>query len=397
MRKILVIAWKDTLLRFSGWSEWLFFIILPIIFTVILAGGTGAPVDTRTPLGIVDQANTPLSQNLVATLDKSGAVRLVIMKADEAEKALSNPSISAVLFIPSALSQQQLEQGVVALDLRQLPNNINAQAASRAVLAAIRRVSSAVDIANQSVTEAEKIKPFESAEARSAYQQAALQSAAEQMDSSPQRMAVMRGATRDAIPYDPRANSSAGQLISWVFVPLIGISAMFAYERQQGTLRRLLVSPTHKATYLIGTIFGQGVMAIVQMLLLIGFGMLVLNLKWGSSPQALAIMLVCSTLAAAAMGTMLGTFVKTEGQAGGLSMMLGMVMALLGGCWYPIELFPPIVQQAVKILPTRWAMQGMLDIVARHQDWVAVLPEAGVLLGFALVFFTIGVLRFRYE
>jgi len=27
----------------------------------------------------------------------------------------------------------------------------------------------------------------------------------------------------------------------------------------------------------------------------------------------------------------------------------------------------------------------------------AVLPEAGVLLGFAVVFFTIGVLRFRYE
>ena len=78
-------------------------------------------------------------------------------------------------------------------------------------------------------------------------------------------------------------------------------------------------------------------------------------------------MLVASALAAAALGTTLGTFVKTEGQASGLSIMLGMVMALLGGCWYPLELFPQAVQNIVKILPTTWAMQGMLDIVLRGQ------------------------------
>ncbi|MEM5775619.1 MAG: ABC transporter permease, partial [Anaerolineaceae bacterium] len=96
-------------------------------------------------------------------------------------------------------------------------------------------------------------------------------------------------------------------------------------------------------------------------------------------------------------GTTLGTFVKTSAQAEGLSIMLGMVMALLGGCWYPIELFPQVVRSAVRILPTTWAMEGMLDILVRGQDFLAVLPVAGVLLGFAAVFFTVGILRFRYE
>jgi ABC-2 type transport system permease protein len=77
--------------------------------------------------------------------------------------------------------------------------------------------------------------------------------------------------------------------------------------------------------------------------------------------------------------------------------MAGMVMALLGGCWYPLELFPQVIQQVVKILPTRWAMQGMLDIVLRGQGVADVLPEAAVLLGFAAVFYAIGILRFRYE
>jgi len=87
----------------------------------------------------------------------------------------------------------------------------------------------------------------------------------------------------------------------------------------------------------------------------------------------------------------------TEGEASGLSIMLGMVMALLGGCWYPIELFPQAVRTAVKILPATWAMQGLLDIVLRGQGLDAVLLEAGALLGFATLFFVVGVWRFRYE
>ncbi|MBK8419414.1 ABC transporter permease [Candidatus Villigracilis saccharophilus] len=37
-----------------------------------------------------------------------------------------------------------------------------------------------------------------------------------------------------------------------------------------------------------------------------------------------------------------------------------------GGCWYPLELFPAVVQNIVKILPTTWAMQGLLDLVIRN-------------------------------
>jgi ABC-2 type transport system permease protein len=133
------------------------------------------------------------------------------------------------------------------------------------------------------------------------------------------------------------------------------------------------------------------------MLLLIFFGIFVMKLNWGSQPLALAVMLVSAALAAAVLGATLGTFVKTEGQANGLSTMAGMVMALLGGCWYPLEMFPQVVQNIVKILPTTWAMRGLLDIVLRGEGLAAILPDAGILLIFATVFFGIGIWRFKYE
>lgn len=397
MKKIFAIAWKDLKLRFSSPVEWLFFLILPVIFTLVIAGGTGGTNDSRARLVVVDLANSPLSAQLITTLGKSESIRPEMMPIKQAEDEFSRHSAPAVLVIPAEFDIAHLEQNNITLELRQQPNNMSAMIAQRAVLAQIGRLSSTVDIANNSVQAAESIQPFESSAARQAYFDEAFQEAQSLMEQAPARVTTAQGSPQDPIQFDPRSNSSAGQLITWVFIPLIGISSMFSYERQKGTLRRLLTTPTQKATYLLGTITGQVVTALVQMLLLIGFGILILKLNWGSAPLALAVMLISFTLAAAALGTMLGTFVKTEGQANGISMLLGMTMALLGGCWYPIEMFPQFVRTAVKVLPTSWAMQGLLDIVLRGQGLAVIFLPAAVLMGFAAAFFSIGIWRFRYE
>jgi ABC-2 type transport system permease protein len=397
MRKIIAIVWKDLLVRFSSPVELVFFILLPVVFTFILAGGSGAPKDGRVRLVIVDQAQTSLSAQLVTALGKSEAVRADVLTLDEAESQFSQRQVVALLIIPSGFDLARLNAGQASLEFRQLPNNINALVAQRAVQAVISRVGASASIAANTTNEAEKIRAFATSADRAAFFDEVMIEAQTQMDRAPVRLAIDKGTTKDTIDYDPRANSSAGQLITWVFVPLIGISSLFAYERQKGTLRRLLTTPTRKAVFLLATILGQVLVALAQMLLLVGFGVLVLGLNWGRDPLALFGMLLATALAGASLGTTLGTFVKTEGQANGLSIMLSMVMALLGGCWYPMELFPTAIQTAVKVLPTTWAMQGLLDLVMRGQGLAGILPEAGVLLGFAALFFTVGILRFRYE
>ncbi len=398
MRKILAIAWKDGLIRFASRSELLFFIILPLVFTFILGGGFNpGDVDARIRLLVVDEAGTPLAAELRTALERSDAVRVDLLPRAEAEAQFDDRNAAALLIIPAGFDTAALTTGALELELRQQPNNLNAQAAERAVLAVAGRVGQSLAVAEASVAEAERRQPFASAGARADYFDAARQQAATLFAEAPDRLAVRRALTADPVDYDPAANSSAGQLITWVFIPLLGLSGLYAFERQQGTLRRLLTTPTEKATFLLGSITGQVAVALVQMTLLIGFGTWVMGLSWGREPVALAVLLVAFALAAAALGTTLGTFVKTEGQASGLSMLLGMAMALLGGCWYPIELFPEAVRTATKVLPTAWAMQGLLDLVLRGQAVSGILLEAGVLAGFAVVFFTLGVWRFRYE
>ena len=400
MQKIIAIIRKDITLRFTSLSEWLFFLILPILFTFLLAGGTpSGDEDTRVRVVVADQAGSSLSGDLLANLEKSKSVRPELLSLGEAEAEFDGRLVSALLVIPADFGVESLARGEASLDLRQQPNNLNALVAQRAVQVAAQRAGSATQIALTSVERVEELHPFGSSGARESFYTRSLELAQAGLAEAPDRLQVTQAQVEDTDPfdYDPAANSSAGQMITWVFIPLLGISALFAYERQEGTLRRLLVTPTSRAVYLLGTILGQVFTALVQVGLLVAFGIWVMGLNWGQDLPGLLLLVVTFTLAAAALGTALGTIVKTGSQANGLSIMLGMVMALMGGCWYPIELFPDVVRSAVRVLPTTWAMQGMLDLALRGGGLAQVVPELAVLLGFAGVFFVLGIWRFKYE
>lgn len=397
MKKIFAIAWKDTIIRFSSASEWLFFIILPIIFTFVFAGGVpSGDEDNRIRLVVVDQATTTISQEIISELEKSTSIRPDVLSLEEAEAQFDSRRAIAMLIIPAGLDLESLQNGTAQLDFRQLPNNMDASIAERAVQTAIRRVGSVVGAANMAVDEAKARGAFESAEVEQVYFNQSLELAKSLQEDSPERVNVVQGNTPDDFDYDPQANVSAGQLITWVFIPLFGISALFAYERQQGTLRRVLTTPTSKATFLLGTISGQVAVALIQMTLLVLFAFFAFKLNWGN-PLGVFLILTCSALAAAAIGTAMGTFIKSEGQATGLSIMAGMMLGMLGGCWFPLELFPPVMQNIAQIFPTTWAMQGLLDLLLRGAGIVEILPEAGMLIVFAGIFFGVGVWRFRFE
>ncbi len=84
MKKIISIIYKDIRIRFSSPVEWLFFVILPVVFILILSGGTGPPQDQRITLQVVDQAESELSTRLFSELEKSTSIRPILTPFQEA-------------------------------------------------------------------------------------------------------------------------------------------------------------------------------------------------------------------------------------------------------------------------------------------------------------------------
>ncbi|HNS02027.1 MAG TPA: ABC transporter permease [Anaerolineae bacterium] len=398
MNRILNIARKDTLLRFASPSELLFFIVLPVIFTMVVSNFASgqANSDNRIAVLVVNQDGGALSQDLVQVLTDGGSVRPETLDAAAAAAQFDDGDAPALLTIPAGFEASLRAGQPVDLDLQLEPTSVNGMAAQQAIEAAAAQVSRALSAADSSVAAAEQLRPFDDASQRTAYFDASLAAAQNLLAAAPERMVAVAAVQEQREEYSGALQGSAGQMLVWVFIPLLGTSGMMVSERVTGTLKRLLTTPTSTSTYLLGTVVGQYSLSIVQMLLLVGFGALVLNIRWGP-PAAVLGVLMAFGLSSVAMGVMLGAFVKSENQANGLSIMLGMVFGMMSGSFWPLEFFPPVMQKIVFVIPMTWAMQALTDLGTRGRDFGAILPAIGYMLASAVLFFLVGVKRFRYE
>jgi ABC-2 type transport system permease protein len=127
------------------------------------------------------------------------------------------------------------------------------------------------------------------------------------------------------------------------------------------------------------------------MVVLIAGGELLFHVGWMVSPGAVAAVSVAFALAVVSLGLLLATLVRTRGQAGSLTMGLALSMAALGGAWWPLEITPPLYRQFAHAFPSAWAMDAYTAILAEGASLAEVMPQIGALLGFALLFATVGV------
>jgi ABC-2 type transport system permease protein len=106
---------------------------------------------------------------------------------------------------------------------------------------------------------------------------------------------------------------------------------------------------------------------------------------------------VLMTLMASAFGVMLATFVKTERSASSIGVLASLILAPLGGCWWPLYITPQWMQTVSKITPHAWATTAFNKLMIFGGDFSSVVPNMLVLIGFGVVFAVIAVLRFRTE
>jgi len=401
MKKILNLAWNDIKIEFSDRSALLFFFILPLIFTAILGssfgGNSDSNADNRWLVPVVDLDQSKLSKKMIVAMGQSDVIRPATQTNQEAKQMLSDGDVAAILVIHQGFETELLSGTPVELKLVKSPNDPNVLAIEQAIYTVTGKVGNQVMVAVQAVAAAERSQAFENEAERQAYFADSLAMAQEVMAEPIARSEITSASAASRSSFTAFELSSAGQLVTWTLITLLGASEVFVNERIGGTLRRLLSTPSRKATVLSGKITGRFSMGLLQMAVLIIAGALLFKVNWGNSPVALGMVVVSFGLAAVALGVMLGAFAKTRSQASNLTVMFSMIMAALGGAWWQLEVTPPLYQKIVQILPSTWAMKGFNEVIVKGGGPMDVLPISMVLLGFAVVFFIVGVRRLRFE
>lgn len=188
----------------------------------------------------------------------------------------------------------------------------------------------------------------------------------------------------------------AGMSVFYLFFTGASTAQSLLTEETKGTLPRLFTTPTTKSTILGGK-FISGVLTItVQIIVLLGFGYLVFQIEWGRLVTLIPV-IIGMVFVSATFGIFLISWVKTERQAGVMIGGFVTVMGMVG--MMPIFVAsmpnpPQFVYTASKLVPGGWAIDA-LQIAMKGGSPNDVMINTFVMLVWSVVFFVIGVLRFR--
>ena len=132
-------------------------------------------------------------------------------------------------------------------------------------------------------------------------------------------------------------------------------------EKAQGTLPRLLVSPTSSTQILGGKVFGIFLTGAAQMLILIGASSLFFQLKWGD-PFGVIILVLVAVFGATGWGMFITALARTPAQVASVGSAIMLIFGIMGGSFISLDQMPPAIQTFSKITPNAWALDGFTTL-----------------------------------
>ncbi len=186
-----------------------------------------------------------------------------------------------------------------------------------------------------------------------------------------------------------------GYLVMFVFMAAAFSAETIVRERQNFTLERLLAGSVKREAILGGMFVGTAAKGLVQIIIFWMVGLLVYNMDMGLTPAAVILLSLLMVVMSAAFAIMLATVARTQRSASSIALLTSLVLAPLGGCWWPLFITPRWMQFIAKITPHGWATTGFNKLMLFSADFSAVVPEMLALLGFMVAFGIIAVWRFR--
>ena len=369
MRLWLVIAAHELrrTLADRGATVWMF--VMPVAFAAffgLVMGGQASPSDVRATLSVLDQDGGPVAEALLTALD-SDALALQVL--DPASPPPPSERVRT-LVIPAGFSAGVLAGEPQTLRLEKEPDT-NVEAALLAqtrLLAAITRVLARLVEAGEGPSPPDVL--------------------AEKEGGSDLVRVEARFAGESRTVPSGFTQSIPGMAVMFVLLVAVTTGAAgLAADRGAGRLRRLATTPAQDRDIVLGLLGGRLVVAAFQVVVLVAVAVAagaLFGLPVGDHPLAMLVVLLVYTAAVAPLGVVVASFIRDPDRAATVGVLATMIMSAFGGCWWPLEVVPPVFQTVALAFPTGWAMQAMHGVISFGQGLDGVLLPLAVLAGFGV-------------
>jgi ABC-type multidrug transport system permease subunit len=365
MKRLLAIGHTDLRLFLKHKSAYVWFFVMPLAFVYLMGFSNKGPGDpyNRTPPVLIENEDTNFlgrifldelsSQNmwLLSPTNREPAGRVIRIPADFTSRVLSREQ-TKVRFLKRDASAQA---DAALIELRLV----------RALIAMNGHLLEAATAANEPGTISEgKLR---------------------EIMAGPNPVSLnARFAGRKPVPSGFNFSLPGNLVMFLVMNLLIFGGATVAAERRNGVIKRLMACPVTRWEIVLGKIYGLILLGLVQILFLLAAGKFLFHVNLGANLPAVTLTLVLLAWVAGSLGVLVGSLIAAPDRVNGICVLGSLLMAALGGCWWPLEIGPPSLKTVSLCVPTGWALQALHQLISFGSGISTVLIPLAVLAAFGV-------------
>jgi ABC-2 type transport system permease protein len=196
-----------------------------------------------------------------------------------------------------------------------------------------------------------------------------------------------------AVEFDILAYMAPGMALLFLMYTVSYGGRSILAERAQGTLPRLLVSPTASAQVLGGKVLGIFLTGVTQVGILILASSIFFGVQWGDT-LSLVLLILATVFGATGWGMLITALARTPAQVGSIGSATMLIFGILGGSFISLDQMPPLVQTISKITPNAWGLDGFTTLALGGTLPNLIEPITALLMMGALLF-TVAVVLFN--
>ena len=404
MLKLFIIGIKDLKLVFRDRAALIFMLLAPFLLTIGMGFVTGrfsgsASGLSDIPVIIVNLDNDQLGDALVDVLFSQDLADLMEPTAssdsEAARRLIDEDQAAAAIIIPEGFTRSIIPADGTMFDPKSVqpePVKIEVYAnPSRPTTAGVVKaivdefvsrleegrtsgMTSIVQLMSSGLLDPQKA----ASEAQNLFQNA---------DESQGTAITLKTDTEgaEAIEFDILAYMAPGMALLFLMYTVSYGGRSILAERSQGTLPRLLVSPTSNTQVLGGKVLGIFFTGVAQVGILILASSVFFGVKWGDA-LGLAILILAAVFGATGWGMLLTALARTPAQIGSIGSAMMLIFGILGGSFIDLKQMPPLVKTLSKITPNAWGLDGFSTLALGGTLPNLMKPITALLIMGALLF-----------
>lgn len=391
--KILSIAFYDFIKLMRDKTALVFMILLPVLFTSVMGLAFGnmdsSSEEPKIPVGM---ANLDTGREALALMDeirKNKTLWVKELDEEQVYKQVKNAEVDVGFIIPGDFSTAVKNGKISEIKVVKLPASTDFMAIEGIIHAAFSKINLIQGTmayfenkADQSVFGKKEIMFSEINEK--------LKQNVEKAPLVSVENIKLAGDERTA-DYDGKTQVSLGFMVMFVTFTVIFGAGEILEEKKINTWSRLNATPTGRSTMILGKIMGTFLTGWFQVAFLVLFGRFVFGISWGNSIHASAILISVYLLSVTGTGMFLASLVQTNAQLGAYSSILIICTSMMSGCWWPVEIQPPVMQKIAAFLPQYWAIKGLTNTVVGNLGLQSIIEPVLVLTVMGTIFFILSV------